>query len=67
MPKITEIQAYKTTNGELFLDRELAEQCQEAVDRATKIHNWVEEHCCYDMSKQDISNALIEDGDELGI
>lgn len=61
------VEAYKTTDGVLFLDRERAIHYQKALDRKDTITTWVEKHCCYEMSKQDVVDILVEHGSEIGI
>jgi hypothetical protein len=61
------VEAYKTTDEKLFLDEELAIHYQTALDRKEVISKWVEKHCCYGMSKQDIVDTLVEYGGEIGV
>lgn len=61
------VEAYKTTDEELFLDKELAIHYQTALDKKEVISKWVEKYCCYEMSKQDIVDTLVEYGNEIGV
>ena len=66
--QVKKIEAFKTTDGQVFEDSGKAEKHQVAVDRRTKIEEFVEKHFWSgDYSKSDIADLLLEYGKEIGI
>ena len=66
--QVRKIEAFKTTDGQIFEDGGEAEKHQVVVDRQMKIEEFVERHFWSgDYSKSDITDLLLEHGKEIGV
>lgn len=64
---VDKVEAYKTTDGALWITPDAAHEHQKALERSAKIVSWVRDHCTYNMDAADVIDILEEHGDELGI